>query len=155
MCSSDLYTDKLLNHSPQLQDPLGGDSVDEVMLNIIHHTPQHHQEVLFGRTTKAKSLHKVTTAAIDRHQVRNTILRDSEAMEIYIRRPRTPELCRAEVIDLGLVKMGKKGCNFTHRIRKSGRTATHLKLRRSSWEWTYPESIRHEMRSCGLKRTDL
>ena len=111
--------------------------------------------MLSGITTKVESLHKVTTAAIDRRQVRNTILRDSEAMKIYKRRPGTPELCRVEVIDLGLVKMGKKCCSFTYRILNGGRTAAHLKLRRSNREWTYQESIRHEMRSYGLKRTDL
>ena len=126
---SKTHTDKLLNHGPPLQDPLSGDSVDKVMLNVIHHTPQHPQEVLSGRTTKAESLHKVATATIDRHQVRNTILRDLEAMEIYIRRPKTLEFCRAKVINLRLVKTGKKGCNSTHRIRNGGRTTTHLKLR--------------------------
>ena len=63
--------------------------------------------MLSGITTKVESLHKVTTAAIDRHQVRNTIPKDSVAMEIYKRRPKTPKLYRAKVIDLGLVKMGK------------------------------------------------
>ena len=111
--------------------------------------------MLSGITTKVESLHKVTTAAIDRRQVRNTILKDSEAMKIYKRRPGTPELCRVEVIDLGLVKMCKKCCSFTYRILNGGRTATHLKLRMSNREWTYQESIRHEMRSYGLKRTDL
>ena len=87
--------------------------------------------------------------------MRNTILKDLEAMEIYKRRPRTPELCRAEVINLRLVKTGKKCYSFTHKIRNDGRTAAHLKLRRSSREWTYQESIRHEMRSCGLKKDGL
>ena len=73
-------------------------------------------------------------------------------MEIYIRRPRIPELCRAKVINLGLVKTGKKGCSFTHRIQNGGRTTTHLKLRRSDREWTYQESIRYEKRVCDLKR---
>ena len=36
---SKTHTDKLLNRSPPLQDPLGGDSVDKVMLNVVHHTP--------------------------------------------------------------------------------------------------------------------
>ena len=116
------------------------------MLDVIHDAPQHPQEVLSGRTTKAESLHKVTTAVIDHRQVRNTILSDSEAMEIYKKRSRTPELCRVKVINLGLVKTGKKCCSFTHKIR-SGRIAAHLKLRRNSREWTYQESTRHEMGS--------
>ena len=44
---SKTHIDKLLNRGPPLQDPLGGDSVDKVMLNVIHHTPQHPQEVLW------------------------------------------------------------------------------------------------------------
>ena len=111
--------------------------------------------MLSGRTTKAKSLHKVTTATIDRRQVRNVILRDSKAMKIYEMRPRTPELCKVEVINLGLVKTGKKCYSFTHRIRNGGRIAAYLKLRRSSREWTYQESTRHEIRSCGLKKDRL
>ena len=151
---SKTHTDKLLNRYPPLQDPLGGDSVDKVMLNIVHHAPHHPQEVLSSRTTKSESLHKVTTVSIDRHQVRSTILRDLEAMEIYIRRPRTPELYKAKVINLGLVKMGKKGYSFTHRIQNGGRTIAHLKLRRSSREWTYQESTRYEMRGHDLKGTN-
>ena len=152
---SKTHTNKLINRGSPLQDPFGGDSVDKVMLNVVHHAPQHPQEVVSSKTIKAESLHKVTTAAIDNRQVRNTILKDSEAIEIYKRRPRTPKLCKAEVIDLRLVKTGKKCCSFTHRIQKCGRTAVHLKLRRSNREWTYQESTRHESRSCGLKRTDL
>ena len=124
------------------------------MLNAVHHAPQHPLEVLSSRTTKSKSLHKVITAAIDHHQVRNTILRDLEAMEIYIRRSITPELCRATVINLGLVKMGEKGYSFTYRIRNGGRTTANLKLRRSDREWTYQESTKYEMRGRDLKRTN-
>ena len=36
---SKTHIDKLLNRSPPLQDPLGGDSVDKVMLNVVHHAP--------------------------------------------------------------------------------------------------------------------
>ena len=32
------HINKLLNRSPPLQNPLGGDSVDEVMLDVIYHT---------------------------------------------------------------------------------------------------------------------
>ena len=84
------HTNKLLNHSSPSQDPLSGDSINEVMFNIIHHTSQHLQEMLSGRTTKAKSLHKVTTVTVDRHQIRSTIIGNSKAMEVYIGRPRTP-----------------------------------------------------------------
>ena len=62
------------------------------MLDVVHHALQHPQEVLFGRMTKAESLHKVTTTAIDLCQVRNTILKDSEAMEVYKRGPE-PQNC--------------------------------------------------------------
>ena len=33
------HTDKFLNHSPPLQDSLGRNRVDEVMLNIVQHAP--------------------------------------------------------------------------------------------------------------------
>ena len=36
---SKTHIDKLLNCSPPLQDPLGGDSVDKVMLNVVYHAP--------------------------------------------------------------------------------------------------------------------
>ena len=89
---SKTHTNKLLNRGSPLQDPLGGNSINKVMLDVIHHALQHPQEVLSGRTTKAESLHKVTTAAIDLCQVRNAILKDSEAMEVYKRGPE-PQNC--------------------------------------------------------------
>ena len=91
---SETHTDKLLNCGPPLQDPLGGYGVKKILLNVIHHALQHLQEMLPGRTTKVESLHKITTVAINHHQVRNAVLEDSEAMEIRIRRPRAPEICR-------------------------------------------------------------
>jgi len=82
-------------------------------------------------------LHEVTTATIDRHQMRGTILGISEAMEVYVGRPRTPEVCRIKVINLRLVKTSEKGYDLTHRVRNCGRTAAYLKLRRGSGKWTY------------------
>ena len=38
---SETYTDKLLNRGSPLQNPLGGDSVNKIVLNVIHHAPQH------------------------------------------------------------------------------------------------------------------
>ena len=38
---SKTYADKLLYRSPPLQNPLGRNSVDEVMLKIVQHTSQH------------------------------------------------------------------------------------------------------------------
>ena len=108
--------------------------------------------MLSGKTVEAKSLHKVTIAAIDRHQVRNTILRDFETMKIHIRRPKTPEVCRTKAIDLRLIKAGKKGCSFTHRVWNGDRTAAHFKLRSSIRKWTYQESTKCEMRSRDLKK---
>ena len=87
--------------------------------------------------------------------MRNTILRNLEAIEVHIRRAKPPEVCRIEVVNLRLIKLCKEGCGLTHRVRNCGKTAAHLKLGRSSREWIYQESTRHEMRSCGLKRTDL
>ena len=35
------HINKLLNRISPSQDPLSGDSINEVMLNIVHHTPKH------------------------------------------------------------------------------------------------------------------
>ena len=134
---NETHTNKLLNRGSPLQDPLGGDGVNKTMLDIVHHAPQHLQEVLPGRTAKTKSLHKITTTTINHHQMRNTILEDSEAMKIHVRRPRSLEVCRAKVINLKLIKAGEKGCSFILRVRDGGRTAAHLKLERGSGKWTY------------------
>ena len=131
------HADKLLNRSPSQQDPLGGESVNKVVLNVIHHTPQQHQKVLPGRTTEAESLHKVTMATVDRHQMRNTILENFKAIKVYIGRPRTLEVYGIKVINLKLIKMSKEGCDLTHRVQNYGKTAAHLKLRRGSRKWTY------------------
>ena len=149
---SKAHTNKLLNCSSPLQDPLDGDSINEVMLNIIHHTPQHLQEVLSSKTAKVESLHEITTATVDRHQIRSAILKNFETMEVYIRRPRTPEICKIEVINLRLIKVCKEGCSLTHKVWNGGRTATHLKLRRGSGKWTYQECIKHDIRSRDLRR---
>ena len=74
---------------------------------------------------------------IDHHQVRNTILGDSEAIKIHIRRPKSPEVYRAKVINLRLIKAGEKGCSFIRSVKDGGRTAAHLKLGRGSGKWTY------------------
>ena len=123
------------------------------MLNVVHHTPQHLQEVLSSRTAKAESLHKVTTATVDRHQMGSTILGNSEAMKVYIGRPRTLKVYRIKVINLRLIKKSKEGYNLTHRVRNCGRTATHLKPRRGSGKWTYQENMKHGMRNHELRRT--
>ena len=65
--------------------------------------------MLPSRTAKTKFLHKVATTAVDHHQVRNAILRDSEAIKIYVRRTGSPEVCRTKVVNLWLVKAGKEG----------------------------------------------
>ena len=56
------HIDQLLNRSPPLQNPLGRDSINKVMFNIIHYDSQQLQEMLPGRMTKAKSLLKVPLA---------------------------------------------------------------------------------------------
>jgi len=122
------------------------------MLNIVHHTSQHLQEVLSGRTAKAESLHKITMATVDRHQMRSTILGNFETMEVYIGRPRTPKICRIEVINLRLIKACKEGYSLTHRVQNGGRIAVLLKLRRGGGKWTYQESIKRDMRSYDLRR---
>ena len=82
-------------------------------------------------------MHKVTTATVDRLQMRSTILGNFEAMEIYIGRSKTPEVCRIEVINLKLIKTSKEGYSFTHKVWNCSRTTAHLKLKRGSKEWTY------------------
>ena len=151
---SKAHANKFLNYSLPLQDPLGGDSVNKVVLNVIHHTPQQLQKVLSGRTTEAESLHKVTMAIVDRHQMRSTILKNFEAVEVYIGRPRTPKFCRIKVINLRLIKKSKEGCGLTHRVRNCGRTVAHLKLRRGSGRWTYQENMKHGVRNHELRRTN-
>jgi len=151
---SKAHTNKLLNHSPPLQNPLGGDSVDEVMLDIVHHTPQHLQEMLSRRTAKAESLHKVTTTTGDCHQMKSTILGNFKAMEIYIGRLGTPKICRIEFIDLRLIKACEEGRGLTHQIRNCGKTTAHLKLRKGSRKQVYQESIKYEMRNRDLRRTN-
>ena len=82
-------------------------------------------------------MHKITTVAVNHHQVRNAVIGDSEAMEICIRRPRAPEICRTQVIDLRLIKAGEEGCSLLHRIRNGGKTAAHFKLRGCRRKRTY------------------
>ena len=90
--------------------------------------------MLHGRTAKTESLHKITTVAVDHHQVGNTILGYSEAMKIHVKMPRSPEVYRAKVINLRLIKAGEEGCSFIRRVWDGGRTAAHLKLERGKWE---------------------
>ena len=97
-------------------------------------------------------MHEVTTATIDRLQMRSTILENFEAMELYIGRPRTPEVCRIEVINLRLIKTSKNGGDLTHRVRNCGRTVAHLKLRKGCKEWTCQENMKHDVRSHELRR---
>ena len=146
------HTDKFLNRSPSLQDHLDGDGVNKVVLYVIHHAPQHPQEMLPGRMTKARPLHKITTVAMNHHQMRNAVLGDLEAMEIRIERPRAPEICRTQIIDLRLIKAGEECCSFIRRVRNGDRIAAHFKLRRHHKKWTCQESTRHEIRNLGKKK---
>ena len=108
--------------------------------------------MLSGRTTKSEPLHKITTVAVNHHQVRNAVLRDSEAMEICIKRPKAPEICRTQVIDLRLIKAGEEGCSFMRRVKNGDRTAAHFKLRGRRRKRTYQESTRHETRNLKKKK---
>ena len=96
--------------------------------------------MLSGRTTKVEPLHKITTVSVNYHQVRNIVLGDSKVMEVCIRRPKAPKICRTQVIDLGLIKAGEEGCSFLHRIKNGGKTATHFKLRGCHKKRTYQEA---------------
>jgi len=68
--------------------------------------------------------------------VRNAILGNPEAIEIHVRRTGSLEVCRIEVVNLGLIKMYKKGCGLTHGVWNRGRTTAHIKLRRDSRQRT-------------------
>ena len=140
MVQNELYSkahaNKLLYHSPPLQDPLGRNDINKFVLDVVHHTPQQLQKVLSNRAAKTESLHEVTTAAVNCLQVRNTIPRNSKVMKVDIGRPRTLEVRDIEVINLRLIKTSKKGCGLTHRVWNCGRTTAHLKLRRGSENWT-------------------
>ena len=131
-----VHANKLLYHSPPLQDPFGGNNVNEVVLDVVHHTPQQLQNVPPSRTAQAESLHEVTMATIDHLQMRSIILRNFEAIKVNIGRPRTPEIHRIVVINLRLIKMSKEGCGLTHRVWNCGKTTAHLKLKRGSENWT-------------------
>ena len=122
-------TNQLLNYSPPLKDPLSRNRVDEVMLNVVHHTFQQLEEVLHCRIAKGESLHEVLTAAVDSLQAYNALLRYPKTREVNIRRSSTLEVCCIKVIGLGLLKMDKEGIDLTHRIGNGGRTAINLKLR--------------------------
>ena len=59
------HANKLLYRSSPLQDPFGGNSVNKVLLDVVHHAPQQLQKVLLSRMAKVESFHKVTAVAID------------------------------------------------------------------------------------------
>ena len=99
--------------------------------------------MLSSKTTKVESLHKVTTAIVDCHQMRSTI---------YVGRPRNLEICRIEFTNLRLIEVCKEGCSLIHRVQNGGRTTAYLKLGRGSGKWTYQESIKHDMRNRDLRR---
>ena len=97
------------------------------MFNVIHHAPQQLEEVFPHRMTKEESLHEIFMAAIDRLQIGDTLLRNSEAMKVNIRSSNTLEVCKIKVIGLGLVESGKEGNGLTHRVRNDGKIATNFK----------------------------
>ena len=101
---SKAYTNKLLYRNPPPQDPLGRNGINEVVLDVVHHTPQKLQKVLSSGTAKMESLYEVPTATVNYLQVRNTIPRDFDAMEVNKGRLKTLEVCEIEVINLGLVE---------------------------------------------------
>ena len=70
---SKAHTNNLLHHSSPPQDPLSGNGINEVVLNVVHHTPQQLQKVLSSEMTKMESLHEVLAVVVNCLQVRNTI----------------------------------------------------------------------------------
>ena len=57
-------------------------------------------------------------------------------MEVHIEKARNPEVCRIEVVNLGLIEMREEGYGLTHRVRNHGRITAHLELRRDSRQRT-------------------
>jgi len=86
--------------------------------------------VLPHGSAKRKPLHEIPTASVYCLQIGNALLKDSEAMEINIRRPSTLEIHRIKVIGLRLVKPDEESSSLTHRIRDYGKIVANLKLRR-------------------------
>ena len=86
------------------------------------------------RATKAKLSHKIAVTTVEHHQVWDAVLRDSEAVKVYVGRTGSLEVCQTKVINFRLVKTDKERCSI---IRDGGRTTTCLKLRRDSRKWTY------------------
>ena len=109
-------SNQLQNYSPPLQDPLNKICVDEVMLHVVHHTPQQLKEVLPRKMTKGKSLHEISTVAVDCLQTCDALLRYTKAMEINIRRSNTPKVCWVKIIGLSLLKTVEEGSGLSHRI---------------------------------------
>ena len=68
--------------------------------------------------------------------MRNAILGNPKAMEVHIEKARNPEVCRIEVVNLGLIEMREEGYGLTHRVRNHGRITAHLELRRDSRQRT-------------------
>ena len=84
-----------MNYGLALQNPLDKHSIDEVTLNVVHHTPQQLKEVLPRGLTKKKSLHKIPTTVINSLQVGNG---NPETMKVNIRNSSTPKVHRIKVI---------------------------------------------------------
>jgi len=61
---------------------------------------------------KKKPLYEVPTAVVHYLRIRDALPKDPKAMEINIRGPSTPEICRIKV-GLGLVKPDEEGSNLT------------------------------------------
>ena len=81
-------------------------------------------------SAKRKPLHEIPTVSVYYLRMGNTLPKDSEAMEINIRRPSTLEIHRIKVIGLRLVKPDEESSSLTHWIKDYGKTAANLKLRR-------------------------
>jgi len=78
---SKLNSDQLQNCSPPLQDSLYKHGVNEVMLNVVHHTPQQLEEVFLCRTTKEEALHEVSATTIGCLQMGDTLFKYPEVMK--------------------------------------------------------------------------
>jgi len=95
--------------------------------------------MLPSRTAKTEFLHKIATATVDHYQVRNAILGNPKTIKIHVKRIGIPEVCRAKVVNLWLIKASKEGCSIIRRVWDGGKTTAHLKLRRDSGKRIYKE----------------
>lgn len=89
--------DQLLDCGLPLQDLLGRNGANEVVLDIIYHAAQQLEKMLPHRMANGEPLYKVSTAALNCLQMHNIVLKYLVHMEVHIGRPSTLEVCWIKV----------------------------------------------------------